>query len=128
MSQKLILVVDKDRHVRELVAHFLQKGGFLLTFAVDGLAALEQTRLLQPAVVITELLLPKMDGLALCRQIKQDTSLQKIAVVIFSILAAGGRAKESGADAFLSKPVLEDRLTDTVRLLLEAQQLPPHED
>jgi two-component system OmpR family response regulator len=121
MSQKLVLVVDKDPHVRELVAHFLQKGGFLLSFAMDGLAALEQTRLLHPAVVITELLLPKLDGLALCRQIKKDASLQKTAVIIFSILAAGGRAKEAGADAFLSKPVLEQKLMETVRSLLTSQ-------
>ena len=127
MFQKLVLVVDKDPHVRELVAHFLQKGGFLFSFATDGLVALEQTRSLLPALVITELLLPKLDGLALCRQIKKDTSIQKTAVVIFSILAAGVRAKEAGADAFLSKPVLEQRLMDTVASLLEGQQLPSHE-
>ncbi len=119
MVQKiLILVVDRDPHIRDLEAYFLQQAGFSVGFAADGVAALEQTRLLKPDIVITEILVPKLDGLALCRQIKADPALAHTAVLVFSILAAGSRAAEAGADAFLAKPLAERRLVTTVQTLL----------
>ncbi len=121
----LILVVDRDPHIRELEAHFLEQAGFAVDFAVDGLAALEYTRAQLPAIVITEILVPKLDGLALCRQLKSDPATTGIAVLIFSILAAAQRAKEAGADAFLPKPLAEHRMLETVHQLL---QLAPNVD
>lgn len=71
-----------------------------------------------PRIVITEILIPKVDGLALCRAIKKDPVLQATAVLILSILAAERRALEAGADAFLMKPLAERRLIETVRTLI----------
>ena len=65
--------------------------------------------------------MPKLDGLALCRQLKADARTRDIAVLVFSILAAAGRAREAGADAFLLKPLAEHTLVGTVRQLLEAR-------
>ena len=76
---------------------------------------------MSPDIIITEILVPKLDGLALCRQLKADPVTHGIAVLVFSILAAGGRAREAGADAFLLKPLAEHRLVETVRQLLEIQ-------
>ena len=118
--QILILVVDRDPHIRELEAHFLQQAGFDVDFATDGIKALELVRTRLPAVIITEILVPKLDGLALCKQLKNDLATKAVAVLIFSILAAAQRAKEAGADAFLSKPLAEHRLVDTVHKLLDA--------
>ena len=117
----LVLVVERDPHVRELEAHFLERAGFSIEFAADGQAALQQARLLQPDVIITEILVPKLDGLALCRRIKSDPTTQHISVLVFSILAASGRAREAGADAFLNKPLAEHRLVGTVERLLDAR-------
>ena len=114
-----MLVVERDPHVRELEAFFLNEAGFSVQFAEDGAAALERARAEMPAIIVTEILVPKMDGLALCRAIKSDPKLEHIAVLVFSILAASSRAKEAGADAFLLKPLAEHRLVDTVRELLE---------
>jgi CheY-like chemotaxis protein len=68
--------------------------------------------------VITEVLVPKLDGLALCRAIKTDPLLHSTVVLVFSILAVHLRAVEAGADAFLIKPLADRRLVDTVRQLL----------
>jgi len=114
----LILVVERDPHVRALETHFLQEAGYSVEFATDGNAALEHVRVLHPDIVISEILVPKLDGLALCRQIKADPATRHIAVVIFSILAASTRAAEAGADAFLLKPLAEHRLIGTVQQLL----------
>jgi len=116
--QAIILVVERDPHVRELEKYFLDEAGFAVEFAADGVAALELARALRPHIVITEVLVPKLDGLALTRAIKADPSLGCTVVLVFSILAVQGRATEAGADAFLRKPLAERRLVDTVRDLL----------
>jgi two-component system response regulator MprA len=115
----LILVVERDPHIRELEAHFLHEAGYAVEFATDGHAALELARLRLPNIIITEILVPKLDGLALCRKLKADPKTQAITILIFSILAASGRAAEAGADAFLIKPLAEQRLVGTVTTLLE---------
>lgn len=115
----LVLVVERDPHVRELEAHFLERAGFSIEFATDGKSALAQARALLPDVMITEILVPKLDGLALCRELKADPATASISVLVFSILAASGRAMEAGADAFLTKPLAERRLVTTVQRLLE---------
>jgi CheY-like chemotaxis protein len=120
-GKAIILVVDRDPHVRELEAHFLNQAGYSVGFATDGDGALEQARKIHPEIIITEILVPVLDGLTLCRRLKADPQTRDIAVLIFSILAAGGRAREAGADAFLLKPLAEHTLVDTVRQLLEAR-------
>jgi CheY-like chemotaxis protein len=124
----LILVVERDPHVRDLEAYFLGDAGFSVEFSDDGLAALERAREIKPEIVITEILVPKLDGLSLCRRLKQDPDTRSIAVLIFSILVAETRAKEAGADAFLRKPLAERRLVDTVRQLLALRQVSPVEE
>ncbi len=117
-ASALVLVVERDPHVRELEEYFLSEAGFSVEFAVDGIAALEIARAVGPAIIVTEILVPKLDGLALCRAVKSSPELGDTAVLIFSILAANARAIEAGADAFLMKPLAERRLVDTVRQLL----------
>jgi CheY-like chemotaxis protein len=113
-----ILVVERDPHVRVLETFFLNEAGYAVEFSDDGAAALERARRLRPALVITEILVPKLDGLALCRLLKEDPETRGIRVLIFSILTASARARDAGADAFLRKPLAEQKLVDTVRLLL----------
>jgi len=117
-GRALILVVERDPDVRDLESYFLNEAGFDVDFAADGAEALEQARALRPDIVITEVLVPKLDGLALCRAIKTDPLLHSTVVLVFSILAVHLRASEAGADAFLMKPLAERRLVDTVRQLL----------
>jgi two-component system response regulator MprA len=120
-GKAIILVVDRDPHVRELESHFLHEAGYAVEFEQNGESALEQARRIVPDIIITEILVPTLDGLALCRQLKADPRTRDTSVLIFSILAAAGRAKEAGADAFLLKPLAEHTLVDTVRQLLEAR-------
>jgi CheY-like chemotaxis protein len=120
----LVLGVDRDPHIRELESHFLQKAGYSVAFEQDGEAALEQARRMQPDIIITAILITKLDGLALCRKLKADPRTRDIPVLVFSILAAAGRAREAGADAFLLKPFAEHSMVDTVRQLIEARLAP----
>lgn len=117
-GQALILVVERDPHVRELETFFLEQAGYGVEFAADGVTAVALARDLHPRILITEILVPKLDGLAVCRKLKEDPETSDISVLIFSILAAHDRALEAGADAFLLKPLAKARLVETVRELL----------
>ncbi|HSJ09438.1 MAG TPA: response regulator [Longimicrobiales bacterium] len=112
---RLILIVERDRYVRRFQEHFLGRAGFAVRFVDDGAAALDHARLYQPGVVVTEILVPKIDGLALCRRLREDPLTAHIPVIIFSILAAGSRASEAGARAFLRKPLVESLFITTVQ-------------
>jgi CheY-like chemotaxis protein len=124
-GKAIILVVDRDPHIRELEAHFLDKAGFSVIFAQDGEDALAQARRTMPDIVVTEILVPGLDGLTLCRQLKEDARTRRIAVLVFSILAVAKRAREAGADAFLRKPLADHALIDTVQRLLAERQGAP---
>jgi len=102
-----ILIAERDRSVRELQGVFLTNAGFAVEFADDGQVALDRVRQEPPALLITEILIPKIDGLTLCRLVRNDAALEGMPVIVFSILAAGGRANDAGAAAFLRKPLVE---------------------
>jgi len=103
----LILIVERDRTVRELQSFFLNRAGFVVEFADDGQCAIDRVRLGPPALLITEILIPKIDGLTLCRLVRNDVTLGEVPVIVFSILAAAARASDAGAAAFLRKPLVE---------------------
>jgi CheY-like chemotaxis protein len=117
----LILVVERDPHIKKLERFFLEQAGFRVEFVDDGARGLERARDLQPHLLITEIMLPGIDGLAVCRALKSDPATNDIPVLVFSILAAEERAREAGADAFLRKPLDDVRLVDTVSTMLGAR-------
>lgn len=114
----LILVVERDPHIKKLERFFLEEAGYRVEFADDGVQGLERARALVPRILVTEILLPGLDGLKVCRALKSDAATKDIVVLVFSILAAEDRALEAGADAFLRKPLDDARLVDTVTRLL----------
>jgi CheY-like chemotaxis protein len=109
--------------VRALQRVFLERAGLAVEFADDGSAALARVRIVLPAVVVTEILVPKLDGLTLCRQLRDAPATAHVPVVVFSILAAGARAAEAGAHTFLRKPLVETSFVAAV-LGAIARQLP----
>ena len=117
---RVILIAERDRNVRELQRFFLEKAGLVVEFADDGQAALERARLTHPAVVVTEILIPKVDGLTLCRLLREDAITCDVPVIVFSILTAAARAAEAGAKAFLRKPLVESVFVAAVENVIAA--------
>jgi CheY-like chemotaxis protein len=122
--QALILVVERNPAVQRLEKYFLEHAGFQVEFANDGKAALERAHLLKPRIIVTEILVPKLDGLSLCRAIKSDPKTRGTLVLVFSHLHAEDRAREAEADAFLMKPLNEELLIETVEKLLASSEKP----
>jgi CheY-like chemotaxis protein len=125
-GNRQILIAERDLQVRKLQEFFLGQAGFEVEFADDGEAALERARVALPALLVTEILIPKLDGLALCRRLRDDERTRDIPVLIFTILAAEARAQEAGA-AFLRKPLIDPIFVAAVQELVAQQTTPSKE-
>jgi two-component system cell cycle response regulator len=115
-----ILIVERDPNVRKLQEHFLSRAGFTVEFADDGLTALDRARVMNPLLVVTEILIPKLDGLTLCSRLAADPVTTHIPVMVFSILSAGVRATEAGARAFVRKPLVETSFLSAIEDVIAA--------
>jgi two-component system response regulator MprA len=126
VDRALLLVVERDPHVKKLERFFLEQAGYRVEFADDGVQGLERARALVPRILVTEIILPRLDGLKVCRALKADPATRAILVLVFSILSAEDRAREAGADAFLLKPLDDARLVETVTRLVQkaSERLP----
>lgn len=121
----LILVVESDPYIRALQQVLLGER-YAVHFVTDGEVALAASRRLSPRLLIADILVPRIDGLRVCRLLKEDPATRHIRVLIFSELLAERRALESGADAFLHKPIDEQRfLGEVQRLLAEGPEREP---
>jgi DNA-binding response OmpR family regulator len=121
-ERALIVVAEPDTHMKRLQRYFLERAGYEVDVVDDGEVGLERARTRRPRIVITEILLPRSDGLSLCRAIKADPATRNTRVLVFSILAAEERARQAGADAFLRKPLDDEQLLATVQSLLAQRE------
>ncbi|WP_445525858.1 response regulator transcription factor [Streptomyces cyslabdanicus] len=101
---KRVLVVDDDPTVSEVVAGYLDRAGFVVDVTADGPSAVARAAVEQPDLVVLDLMLPGMDGLEVCRRLRQDGPLPVI------MLTARGDEEdrilglEVGADDYVTKP------------------------
>lgn len=109
----LVLVVDDSITVRRVTQRLLQREGYRVSMAADGLQALERLQQERPTVVLSDIEMPRMDGFDLVRNIRSDPRLSDLPVImITSRIAEKHRehARELGVDHYLGKPYSEDEL------------------
>ena len=114
----LVLVVDDSITVRRVTQRLLQREGYRVALAADGLQALERLAEERPTVVLSDIEMPRMDGFDLVRNIRGDDHLKGLPVImITSRIAEKHRelAKELGVDHYLGKPYSEEELLSLVR-------------
>jgi CheY-like chemotaxis protein len=117
-----VLIAERDRNVRDMQSYVLDAAGFVVEFVDDGEAAYAYAMSNATALIVTEILIPKLDGLTLCRRLRAEPTTCAIPVIVFSILAAAARAEEAGASAFLRKPFIASTFIATVSMLTTAQE------
>jgi chemosensory pili system protein ChpA (sensor histidine kinase/response regulator) len=108
-----VLVVDDSITVRRVTQRLLQREGYRVALAADGLQALERLQQERPTVVLSDIEMPRMDGFDLVRNIRSDPRLADLPVImITSRIAEKHRehARELGVDHYLGKPYSEDEL------------------
>ena len=125
-ARERVIVVETDRQVRGLLQRFVGDI-YLLEFHDDGSSALDQVRNEPPSLLITEILVPRVDGLTLCRLLKTERATAGVPILVYSMLAAERRARQFGADAFLEKPLEKRRLLASMRELTSRGPAPQHD-
>ena len=95
---KTILVVDNNRVIVEMIADYLSGAGYRVEKAFDGMEALEKSRRIHPDAVILDLIMPKIDGMRVCRYLKEDEATARIPVIILSGTAAEEQVGLAGTD------------------------------
>lgn len=114
----LVLVVDDSITVRRVTQRLLRREGYRVALAADGLQALEQLAQERPAVVLSDIEMPRMDGFDLARNIRADAKLKDLPIImITSRIAEKHRehAQQLGVNHYLGKPYSEDELLALVK-------------
>jgi DNA-binding response OmpR family regulator len=122
----LILIVEDSPTQRENLRHILEKNDFLVAAAVNGREALSMLQELRPTAVISDIVMPEMDGYELCRSIKKNHELQKIPVLLLTSLSDPEdviMGLECGADYFIMKPYNEEFLLSRIQHILANRSL-----
>lgn len=109
-----VLLVDDESNMRFLLRMTLESEGFEVVEAHHGAAALERMKEEQPDLVVTDLMMPVMNGRELIERLRADAETAGIPIIV---LSANSNVEVAGADAALRKPFEFDALLDTVRSL-----------
>jgi len=121
MAKERILVVDDEEDLLELVRYNLSKEGYQVICVASGEEAIKAARSQQPALIVLDLLLPNVDGLEVCRLLKNDSKTKHIPVVMLTAkseeadMVAG---LELGADDYVTKPFSPRVLLARIRAVL----------
>ncbi|NLJ73272.1 MAG: response regulator transcription factor [Syntrophomonadaceae bacterium] len=126
MTKARILVVDDETYIVELVKFNLEKEGFKVLVAYDGHTAIEIVQEEYPDLIILDIMLPYMDGLEVCRTLKQSKEFQKIPIIMLT--AKGDEfdtvlGLEMGADDYIKKPFSPRELVARTKARLRALKI-----
>ncbi len=123
-EQRKILIVDDRWENRSVLTNLLEPIGFEVVEAENGQVALEQAEAIQPDLIISDLVMPVMDGFEMLRQLRRSPQLRSIQVVVSSASTYEldqQKSLDAGADAFLAKPVHADQLLEILKLHLDLE-------
>lgn len=121
-----VLVVDDEPMKRKLLRLILERAGYTVAEAADGAEALLSLDGNVPDLMTLDVMMPQMDGFAVCERVRQNPKTAELPIIIVSARADGGSIREglaAGANRYLPQPVMPDKLIKAVHELL-----PPSEN
>jgi len=127
---RTILIVEDEKEIQDLLAHYLRKEGFAPILAADGEAALSAARKEKPDLILLDILLPKADGLEVLRTVRSDADLARTPVVMLT--AKGDETDrviglELGADDYIPKPFSPREVVARIKAILRRSRGAPGE-
>ncbi len=125
--KRTILIVDDDPKIRRLVRSYLEQAGFAVEGAEDGPGALQAIRRLHPDLVVLDLMLPGMDGLAITQQVRTDPQLSRTPILMLTARVEDVDrilGLEMGADDYVTKPFNPREVVARVKAILRRTQEP----
>ncbi len=120
-----VLIVEDSRTQAEFLSDMLKRHGYEAVIAKDGKRAYELVRLRKPSLIISDVIMPVMDGYELCTLLKKDPTFREIPIILLTALSDSrdvARALQAGADNFITKPYQEEYLIGRVRRILSASK------
>ena len=123
-----VLIVEDDKDIAQLIAHYLQKAGHTVEVLVSGTTAVARAKAAPPDLVVLDLMLPGMDGLLVCQALRDDPATALIPIIMLTARAEESEriaGLELGADDYVTKPFSPRELTARVAALLRRIQRTP---
>jgi two-component system, OmpR family, alkaline phosphatase synthesis response regulator PhoP len=114
----LILVIDDELSIVEMLSAFLEEEGLQVMTAYNGQEGLERLANARPAVVVSDVMMPVLDGWELCRRMQADPRYQSIPVVLMSAVGTAASLDQCRYAALVRKPFELDEMLQTITRLL----------
>ena len=125
MSYK-VLLIDDEPDILEILSYHLEKEGFLIKTAKNGVEGLEVARDFNPDLIVVDLMMPEMDGIETCMQVREDENLKNTLVALLTARSEDYSqiaGFESGADDYITKPIKPRVLVSRIKALLRRKEV-----
>ena len=123
-----ILIVEDNPVVRMLAEHHLESGGHTVMTAADGIEALQLVSVMRPDLILSDIDMPRLDGLGLLKVLRENPELASIPVIFLTMyddMETFRLTREMGADDYVNKPINQTTLLVSIRNCLAAPQGKP---
>jgi two-component system, OmpR family, alkaline phosphatase synthesis response regulator PhoP len=120
-----VLIAEDDPQSAELLEAYLSGTGYEIKTAADGQEALQKVQDWRPDLILLDVMMPRISGFQVCKQVRADPKTRTIAILMITALDQPSdvdRAVEAGTDDFLTKPINKNQLLLLVRSLLKSRQ------
>jgi DNA-binding response OmpR family regulator len=126
--RKKILIVEDDTDLLEMLRLSFKGAGFSIATATNGIEALKKVRSLRPDLIVLDLVLPELDGFAVCEVLRKDRALASLPIIMLTGLSSEFTrfaGLESGATDYVTKPVTPSELVSKINYWLRHPATPP---
>lgn len=125
MDKKKILIVEDDPDIVEILTYNLEKEGYSLDTAANGVEGYDKTISFEPDLILMDIMMPEMDGMELCKKIRADAQFDKILIAFLTARSESFtqvQALDQGGDDFITKPIKPNVLKSRIKALLRRSQ------